>query len=275
MAVMLDRTIKKSLVLMSDSSGNLLEHFFTAILTQFPKDKLHIQTIPFIKNRNTLTDALQTINPSVVFHAFADHELKTAIAAECDKRKLKCWDVTGPTVEYLEGATDLKASRTPQPLHIVDSAYLGRMGALEFAIQHDDSRRLDRLEDAEIIIVGISRVSKSPTALFLAYRGFRVANISIVPSQGFPDPLKKHRVKNVVALTLQPRRLSQIRKRRFAGWNLKEFNYDDQREIVHEVAEAESMFRKKKWPIINTTDLAVEESSTLVLTALKLKPKLL
>lgn len=265
---------KYLLYLISDSSGNLLEHFFNAILTQFPREQFEIRTIPFVKDRKGLCAELDPRRPGVVFHAVVSAELKSAVAEECQKRKLPAWDVTGPTVDYLEKTTGIRMAAVPAPLHSTsDIAYRGRVEALEFALQHDDNRRIDELGKADIILVGLSRVSKSPNALFLAYRGFRVANVSFVPSQGLPEPLARHTRKNVVALTLQPKQLAEIRKRRFHEWQVELFEYQDLPAVIREVMEAEKIYKERGWPVIDTTYLAVEETSALILTKLKLKPK--
>jgi len=217
---------------------------------------------------------LSEIKGGTIFHAVASAELKREIETLSRKRKIPCCDVTGPVAKFLETATGIQASASVKPLHRVDSGYLGRMEALEFAMQHDDSRRIENLGKADVILVGISRVSKSPTALFLAYRGFRVSNISIVPSEGLPQALDQHRGKNVVALTLQPKKLFEIRKRRFSNWQVENMAYDEQRSVIREVMEAEKIYRKKHWPMIDTTELAVEETSTKVLKALHLMPRI-
>ena len=273
-AVPLTRVTKYSLYLVSDSSGNLLEHFFNALLTQFPRDRFKVQTLPFIRNEAGLLQSLEKIREGIVFHAVIEKKLKVSIARECKKRGFPCFDVTGPAVEFLEKATGTEAALTPQPIHSVDSNYQGRMEALEFTMQHDDGRRIEELEKAEIILVGISRVSKSPNALFLAYRGFCVANVSVVPEMGLPEPLEKHRRQNVVALTLQPKRLAEIRQRRFANWQLDQMDYRDLPNVVREVLESERIYKEKGWPVIDTTDLAVEETSALILSSLNLKPKM-
>ncbi len=265
---------KFPIFLLSDSSANLLEHFFNAILTQFPRERFEVKTLPFIKDKEHLETAVKRMAKGIVFHAFVSDDLKKQIEKECERRKIPVWDVTGPTVEFFEKTTGIRAASDPRLLHSTsDAAYRGRVEALEFALQHDDNRRIDELEKADIILVGVSRVSKSPNALFLAYRGFRVANISMVPSQGLPEPLARHTRKNVVALTLQPKPLAEIRKRRFEQWKLESFEYEELRSVVREVMDAEKIYHDKGWPVIDTTNLAVEETSALVLAELKLKPK--
>ena len=266
--------MKFPLYLLSDSSGNLLEHFLNAILTQFPRENFNIHTLPFVKNEALLRSAFEKVRGGAVFHAVIDKKLKTLIAKECEKRGLPCIDVTSPGVKFLEKSAGVKAAPIPQPIHSVDSNYRGQIEALEFTMQHDDGRRLEEIEKADIVLVGISRVSKSPNALFLAYRGFRVANVSIVPEMELPEPLEKHRRQNVVALTIQPKRLAEIRGRRFANWKIEQMDYRELPNVSREVLEAERIYKEKGWPVIDTTDLAIEETSALVLSSLRLKPKI-
>ena len=262
------------LFLLSDGSGNLLEHFVSAIMTQFPARTFQVETVPFLRNEAQLHEAIGRIDGGIICHAFADPKLKAQVGVACAGKGLRHKDVTGPTVEFLEAATSVQASKQVRPLHPLDANYMGRMSALEFAMQHDDNRRIEKLRDADIVLVGISRVSKSPTALFLAYRGFKVSNVSIVPAEGLPAELAKHRKKNVVALTMQPKRLSEIRTRRFSKWELGDTNYESLQDVIHEVRDAEGLYSKRGWPIIDTTDLAIEETSTKILQALDLEPKL-
>jgi regulator of PEP synthase PpsR (kinase-PPPase family) len=266
---------KFPLYLVSDSSGNLLEHFFSALMTQFPHEKFHIKSLPFVDTDEKIKEAVKNIREGVVFHALVSEKLKDLITHESKNKKIPCWDVTGPTAEFLEKNSGVSFSPTPRPIHAMDSGYMDRMQALEFTMQHDDSRRIEEIGKADIVLVGVSRVSKSPTALFLAYRGFKAANISIVPSAGLPPELENHRPKNVVAFTIDPQKLVEIRKRRFADWKIEESPYEDLQAISREVQEAERLYEEKGWPVINTSGLAVEETSTLCLSALHLKPKFL
>lgn len=266
---------RHSVHLFSDSSGNLIEHLIGAVLTQFPEKAFGIVTHPFMNTESLLRRTVSRIDKGIVCHALVDPKLKALITVECARRQLRCADVTGPTVQFLEAATGLRAALVPKPVHVLDARYMGRMAALEFAMQHDDNRRLERLGDAEVVLVGVSRVSKSPNAIFLAYRGYRVANVALVPSEGLPSPLKRHRRRNVVALTMQPRRLAEIRRERFAGWDLGDFAYADMQAVIHEVRDAATIYEKRRWPVIDTTNRAIEETSTLILKALNLRSRIM
>lgn len=257
--------------LLSDSSGNLLDHFMTAIRTQFPEGAFRVERAPFLSNEARLREALSKISSGIVLHSLADPQLKAVCMVECARAGLRARDVTGPVVQFLEAASGLPAAFDPKPLHVVDASYLGRMSAIEFAMQHDDNRRLEHLERAQVVLVGVSRVSKSPTALYLAYRGLYVANVSVVPAEGLPEPLRKHRRRNVAALTMAPERLKEIRERRFRDWRLGEQPYSDLRDVAEEVRAAERFYAKRRWPVIDTTHRAVEETGALVLRALRVR----
>lgn len=267
------RRARCNVYLLSDATGNLLEHFFNAVQTQFPEKTFRVHSVPFVNTEDRAVEVIDDITSGIVCHALADPSLKAAVTLACARRRMRCCDVTGPTVQFLEAAGGVQAASRPKPVHTVDASYMGRMSALEFAMQHDDNRRLERLAEAEIVLVGISRVSKSPNALFMAYRGFRVANVAIVPSEGLPRPLARHRRRNVVALTIQPKRLAEIRDKRFEGWRLDGMDYADLTSVIHEVRDAETIYRRRRWPIIDTTDRTVEETSARTLRALRLRPK--
>lgn len=263
------------LYLVSDDAPDPLEHFMAAVLNRFPQSAFEVTCLPFLANEAALLEALEGHPDGAICYSVSRHEVRDRLVQECARRKIPLLDVTGCAVQFLETVTGTAASTVPRPLHAVDADYLGRMAAVEFTMQHDDNRRLDELHRAEIIIVGVSRVSKSPTAIYLGYRGFRVANVSLVRSHGLPPELDRHRRKNVVGLTLEPRRLAEIRQRRFARWKLGNFDYTTLSEVRREVFEAEGIYRRKGWPIIDTTHRPVEETSSLILQALGLTAKAL
>ncbi len=264
---------KHNLYLISDSSGNLLEHHINAILSQFPRDSFCIHIERFIETEDELSPIFKKIKSGLICYATINKSLQDKLVKEAHNRKIPSWDITTPTVEFIENVTGIKALNEINLVHRVDESYVDRMSALEFAFQHDDNRRIDQLNQAEIIIVGISRVSKSPNSLYLGYRGFKVANVTIVSKEELPKPLSIHRRKNVVALTIQPKKLAGIRQRRFSSWDIANFDYDDLTSVIHEVRDAEELYRKKKWPIIDVTNLTIEETSSMIMEKLKLKNK--
>lgn len=260
-------------VLVSESSCCLLEHFFVMFKTQFPAGTFAIESAPFATTRDKVLSVLDAIKEGIVCYWFGNVDLKALFLTECERRKLPAWDIFGPTLEFLQAATGTRANWSASALHATNSEYHNRMLALEFSLQHDDSRRIETLAEAEIVIAGVSRVSKSPNALYLAYRGFKVANVTIVPEQGLPPELACHEQQNVVALTIEARRLAEIRARRFREWNMGEMDYWDPREVSREVQAARRLYDERGWPVIDVTHRAVEETSALILKALGLRLK--
>jgi regulator of PEP synthase PpsR (kinase-PPPase family) len=182
------------------------------------------------------------------------------------------FDLTGDCVAFIERHTGLRASNDVAAIHKHDTAYFGRIDALEFSLQHDDSRRLESIHEAEIVLVGVSRVSKTPTSAYLGWLGYRVANVSLVPGVSVPRELENCCDKSV-GLTIRPKTLAEIRNRRLAvnGFleRLSEIDhYTDLRTIIREVMEAERAFRDLGIPIIETSELTIEEIATKVLNVL-------
>jgi regulator of PEP synthase PpsR (kinase-PPPase family) len=155
-------------------------------------------------------------------------------------------------------------------LHQVDEAYDHRIEAMEFALLHDDGLGLATLREAEAVIVGVSRVSKSPTMLFLASRGYKVANVSIAPETGLPDDLTKISQKKIVALTTRPNQLLEIRKERAVQMGLRGAEYDDLQAVIREVVEAEAEYRRRGWPVIDVTNVAIEQTAARIIEILRL-----
>ncbi len=260
--------------LVATSSGNLLEHLMAVALTQFAEGSIRVSTHPFVHSSEEIDRVVAGAVGGLIVHALADPSLKEAMRRACEARGVSALDGTEPLIRFLEESGGIERWPQPRPVHRVDESYLERMDALEFTMQHDDSRRIEELDRAEIVLVGLSRVSKSPVSLFLAYRGFRVSNVAVVPSHGLPPELAAHSQPNVIALTIQPRRLSEIRTRRFAAWQMREgFDYSDMRAVIREVMEAESLYKAQGWPLLDTTGLAVEETAARVVQTLGLRPK--
>lgn len=149
-------------------------------------------------------------------------------------------------------------------VHEVDEKYFQRVKALEFTTVHDDGAGLSTLGEADIVLVGPSRVSKSPTSMYLASLGYKTANVSITPATGFPKELAKVR-KRIVAFTMQPRRLQQIRKECYPEEQLDGIAYHNLQDVIKELMEAEAEYRRRKYPVIDITNRTIEQVATMVL----------
>jgi regulator of PEP synthase PpsR (kinase-PPPase family) len=246
----------------------------TAMLTQFPSDAFRLETRGFIRSPEQIASVLDQVrrDPGMVFHGMLDHAHKKLIADGCAKLGVGSCDLTGPFVDFISQQSGLTPGRNYDLLHRVDEVYQHRMKALEFTLEHDDSLGLQTLEEADIVLVGVSRTSKTPTSIYLAQLGYRVANVSLAPQVQPPAELLNLRTKKVVGLVIEPRVLAEIRQHRRAQWQMDATAYTDPREVAREVAWCRSFFEQQHWPIIDVTNQAVEETAARIVHALGVAP---
>lgn len=270
-----------TLDIISDGTGNLASHLINAVLTQFPdvdvKKKVHLIK-PAGRKLPDLLKKLPKRN-HLVLHALVDPALKSQVDAACQKRGIPNFDLTGMLVQFMADHMQCAPENSATRLHEADPGYFKRIQAMEFTAQHDDARRIETARDADVVVLGLSRVSKSPTCTFLGSMGYRAANISIAPESGIPDAVKKVPRKKLVALTIQPKKLHEIRQQRFKRFNQKieeegaaELPYGNLKSVIKEVVWAESTYREMEIPIINITHLTIEEAAREIVNALELKP---
>lgn len=269
-----------TLHIFSVATGGLANQIVNAVMTQFPDLKLEVRTHTYIDSAEKIFAACRGLKGRKhwIFHALIDQELKQCVIELCEKRSIPHYDMTGQLIDFIADHSNQSPINEVDDLDHADDGYFQRMDALEFSLQHDDSRRLESVDEADIILVGLSRVSKTPTSIFLGYMGFRVANVSIAPEVGLPRQLRKSHRSKVVALTIRPKKLQEIRQRRMAlnrfdqalSKSGKELNYVDIRSIIKEVMYAEKLYRERGFALIDITDQTVEATALEVLEALDL-----
>jgi regulator of PEP synthase PpsR (kinase-PPPase family) len=274
-----DSTI--TLHIFSVAAGGLANQIVNAVMTQFPELKVDVRTHTYVDSVEKIRTLVRQIkgDNQWIFHALIEEELKQLVIELCGRHGIPQFDLTGGLIDFISENAGLTAADEVGRLYQTDDGYFRRMDALEFSLQHDDSRRLETLEQADIILVGLSRVSKTPTSIYLGYMGFKVANISLAPEVGAPKELKKSYRKKVVALTIQPKKLQEIRSRRMEvnkfdkaldASGSKKLGYVDLRSVIKEVMYAEGLYRERGFAIVNITDQTVEATALTVLEALDL-----
>ena len=262
-----------TLHIVSDATGSLANHMINAVLTQFPgletRQVYHI----FNNRKDEIEKTIRAFKPrrTLVFYALLDEESKQAIHVACVRLKIPHYDLTNSLVQFIMNHTGVLPAKDLSLLHRTDAGYLGRLEAMKFAAQHDDGQRLENLGDADVVIVGLSRLSKTPTAMYMGSLGVKVANVPIARETGFPRELTKVR-KKVVALTMQPHLLSEIRGKRFAQYrrllgenDSAHFRYCNVQSVADEVQYAEEEYRRRGYPIIDITRMTVEEIAASIL----------
>jgi [pyruvate, water dikinase]-phosphate phosphotransferase / [pyruvate, water dikinase] kinase len=257
---------RSTVLVLSDSTGNLGRHMLTAVLTQFPLNSINIRYENFIRTQAQLDMLLDNAvkKRAAVCHAMVSDRLKQRINETCAAAKIHCFDLTGGLVQFLARSTGVKPDDDVRSLHRLDAAYHRRIGAMEFTLCHDDGLGLETLHEADIVLVGVSRTSKTPTSVLLAQQGYRAANVSLAKGIDPPSQLLALSAKKVVAMAINPEQLAIIRGRREAVWGMSRTDYGNPKSVAEEVKWSRALFRSRGWPVLDVTDQAVEETAAKI-----------
>jgi [pyruvate, water dikinase]-phosphate phosphotransferase / [pyruvate, water dikinase] kinase len=250
----------------SDSTTNLVRHMLAAFLTQFPAGTFEVRYEGFVRCDADLERifAGDAAKPRAVLHAVVSPGLKRSIDRHCRKLKIACCDVTGPTASFLAkvaGAAAAAADVGPDGLHRVDQAYLRRIEAVEFTMEHDDGLGLATLRTADVVLAGVSRTSKTPTCIYLAQQGLKAANVPLAMAVDPPEELLSLPPRKVIGLLIDPDRLTEIRSSRQAAWQMPTTGYNQRQCVEEEVAWSRRLFARMQWRTIDVTEQAVEETA--------------
>ncbi len=256
--------------LISDSTGETLDRIFLAIKAQFKNIDYKIHTCSFTRTENQilkiLSDAEKFPN-SIILYSIVDSNLAKFLANSSDDKKIPCFGVLGDLILSFSKLLNQKASHQPSGQHELNEEYYKRISAIQFTMSHDDGNLVKEINKSDIILLGVSRTSKTPTAIYLANKGFKTSNIPLVNENSIPKILKDNpKISCVVGLHTEPERLFDIRKNRMSS--LKETankSYTNLEKIKKEVEEAKNTFKKYKWPSIDVTRKSVEETAASVI----------
>ena len=254
--------------LISDSTGETINAVAKAVCSQFIDTQAVEHAYGLVRGKKALARALESIkeNPGPVMFSILDEELRNTLQNACDKMNLPCMSVLDPFVNALGAYLNAEISGKPGRQHTMDTDYFRRIAALNYTIQHDDGQSQGDLDEADIILTGVSRTSKTPTCMYLANRGIKAANVPLVPGIDPPQELLAARRPLVVGLTTSTERLVQIRKNRLMSLNEDSgTEYVDPELIKTETAEARRLFARQKWPILDVTRRSIEEVASAIL----------
>jgi Uncharacterized protein conserved in bacteria len=257
--------------LVSDSTGETLNAMARAVCARF-ENVLPIEHIyALVRSQRQLDRALSDIAeaPGIVLHTIVDDGLRQALEDGCRRMDMPCIPALDPLVSamqrYLGAAT---TSRVGAHLRL-DNDYFNRMDALNYAIGHDDGQGGQDLDQADVVLVGVSRTSKTPTCIYLAHRGVRAANVPLVPGRPVPEKLFTMKNTLIVGLTISPDRLIQIRRNRLLSLKEnRESSYIDVDSVREEIVYARRLYERYSWPVIDVTRRSVEETAAAVLNLL-------
>lgn len=263
-----------SVTLISDATGALGEHVLQAVFTQFQPGAFRLRKIPFVNDEAALAQCLAQLRRAsgLVVHATIYQEFKRRIEAVCHDQGLPVYDLTGPIMGFIASASGRQVDVNYRKLHDLTPDYFKRVGAIQFAIAHDDGRGLRTLPQAEIILTGVSRTTKTPTNMVLAMHGYRVANVPIVPELDLPAELLRVEPRRVICLTMESAALASVRVARVREELGFDGGYADTRAIRQELVLARRLCHRHGWRELNVTGRAVEETAALVLEAVGVQP---
>ena len=254
--------------LVSDSTGETVSSVARAALAQFEHAKPEEHVWSLIRTQGQLEKLIAALDthPGVVMFTLVNSEMRDALRKACDARRLPCIPVLGPVVNALSNYLREEATGTTGAQYEMSEDYFSRIDAINFALAHDDGQGTWELDQADIVIVGVSRTSKSPTCVYLAYRGFKAANVPFVPNVELPESLFSLKQPLIVGLTISGERLIDIRNTRLAAMNQDApTDYVDEERVREEIEASKIIFRKHGWPVIDVTRRSVEETATLII----------
>ena len=256
--------------LISDSTGETLDRIFLALKAQFVNIEYNIHSYSFTRTENQILKILedaQAKENSIILYTIVENSLAKYLANTSDDKKIPCFGVLGNLILNFSKILNQKASHEPSGQHILNEEYYDRIEAIQFTMNHDDGNLLNEIDKSDIILVGVSRTSKTPTSIYLANKGFKTSNIPLVNENSLPDKLKKNpQFTCVVGLSTEPERLADLRKNRMNS--LKESDvtkYTNLDDIKNEVMEAKKTFKKYRWPVIDVTRKSVEETAASII----------
>lgn len=267
------KAVPRGLYVLSDSTGNLAQHMVAAFLTQFPPETFEVRVFPFLRSQDALAAVFERApKDTTVVHAVVSPELKATIELYCAKRGLAVRDLTGPVVEFLASRAQVTLPASPEALHAVNASYYRRIEAVEFTLSHDDGLGVDTLREADVVLVGVSRTSKTPTCMYLAQQGIKAANISLAPGVETPKELFDLPASKIVGLLIDPSELIPIRRQRQTSFRMSDTAYARSTEVHRELAESRALFGKLGCHTIDITNQAIEETAGRIMLLLKKRP---
>ena len=256
--------------LISDSTGETLDRIFLALKAQFSNINYEIHPYSFTRTENQILKILDKakINTnSVILYTIVDNNLAKFLGNNSTKKKIPCFSVLGNLILNFSKIFNQKASHEPSGQHILNEEYYDRIEAIQFTMNHDDGNLISDVEKSDIILIGVSRTSKTPTSIYLANKGFKTSNIPLVNENSIPKKLKENpKLTCVVGLNTEPERLVDIRKNRMSSLRETENKkYTSIENIKKEIFEAKKTFQKYKWPSIDVTRKSVEETAASII----------
>jgi regulator of PEP synthase PpsR (kinase-PPPase family) len=254
--------------LVSDSTGETLESVAKAGLAQFESVETVKHFWPLVRSKGHLDRVLEDIvrRPGLVLFTLVNGEVRHHLESRCRAMGLPSVSVLDPVIQGLSAVLGQQAAARPGRQHQMDEAYFRRVAAIDYTMHHDDGQGAEDWEDADILLIGVSRTSKTPTSIYLANRGYKTANLPLVPTSPPPEQLFRLERPLIVGLTTNPDRLIQVRRNRLLSLaQAPETDYVDTEQVTREVAAARRLCGDHGWPVIDVSRRSIEETAAAII----------
>jgi len=270
---------KKNLkvIIISDGTGETAKEMTRAAITQFPEKEIF-----FTRYKNVVTkehiDAIfqeAAIHHDMVVYTIVSPELRLYVQEVSKKEHVRSVDLLGPLLTNFANVFETEPDYQPGLLHAVNDKYFEKVAAIEFTLNHDDGRNLKSLEECDVVLVGISRTSKTPLSIYLSLEGLKVVNIPIIMNVPIPEKLSKIDQRKIFGLTIDPEALREIRKNRLSNLGTNATgDYADSKKVTEEIEWANKIFQEnRRWPIFNVTNIALEETAAEISKLLNMRKR--
>jgi regulator of PEP synthase PpsR (kinase-PPPase family) len=258
--------------LVSDATGETLTTVARAATAQYTKIFPVEHVYPLVRTEKQLDRVLAEIeeSPGIVLYTLLEEDLVQRLENHCRELGLPCLSILGPVLQLLQSYLGTETSHRIGAQHVLNAEYFKRIDALNFTMLHDDGQHLDGLRDADVVLVGVSRTSKTPTSIYLANRGIKTGNVPLVPGIALPRHVEELSRPMVVGLYASPERIVQIRQNQLLGLNAHhdDDQYIDRKAVAEEVAFSRKLYARHHWPSIDVTRRSIEETAAAVLSLL-------
>lgn len=258
--------------LVSDSTGETLIAVSRAAASQYQGISAIEHVYPLVRTQTQLDRVLAELEaaPGIVLYTLVERELAERLESAAQEYGCPCLSVLDPVMGLFQSFLGTSSTQRPGAQHVLNAEYFKRIDALNYTMMHDDGQLPADLESADVILLGISRTSKTPTSIYLANRGIRTANIPLVPGIALPPELERVRKPLVVGLIASPERIVQIRQNRLLSLNAADDSpYVDKLSVTEEITQSRKLFARHNWPMIDVTRRSIEETAAAILDLYK------
>ena len=263
--------------LISDSTGETLDRIFMALKAQFNNFNYDLAQYSFTRTENQISTIIENAKEKespIILYTVVNSKLAKFLAEEANKKKIPCFGVLGDLILNFSKILNQKATHRPSAQHVLDEDYYKRIEAIQFTMNHDDGNNTENINESDIVLVGVSRTSKTPTSIYLANKGLKTSNIPLVNEMSIPLDLINPNKLCVVGLITEADRLYDIRRNRLNSMKEREaFDYTNLDKIRNEVEQSKKIFKKNKWPVIDVTRKSVEETAASIIKIFEIQSK--